>query len=148
MQQKFINYDLAVLPFLGAALLLLGACSSDPKNQVEPVTIIQTDVLEIPAFRSDEKPVKHFGYSVLFDKTMNVPKWVGYHLTRHNGLTKTVEITRQFNYDLAIEDSPGPHYYEKTEFDRGQMAPAEDMRWSPESMQDSFLMTNITPQKP
>lgn len=38
--------------------------------------------------------------------------------------------------------------YSKSGYDRGHMCPAADCLWSGQAMKESFLMVNITPQKP
>ena len=61
---------------------------------------------------------------------------------------KVVERSNNFHKDRVIPESPTHKDYAKTGYDRGHMAPAGDMRWSPEAMSDSFLMTNMSPQHP
>jgi endonuclease G len=41
-----------------------------------------------------------------------------------------------------------PSDYTNSGFDRGHLAPAGDMKWSETAMDESFLMSNISPQKP
>jgi endonuclease G len=44
--------------------------------------------------------------------------------------------------------SADPDDYRGSGYDRGHLVPAADMKWSATSMTESFLMSNMSPQKP
>ncbi len=131
--------------------LLFSACTSLPV-QVEqsPHSHLQTipGVLEVPVHSKDDKIFKRTGYYVLFDSVKRVPKWVAYKLDKNTSTNKAVPRTDNFRLDVDIENCPNPKDYDfkKNGYDRGHLAPAEDMRWSKAAMDDSFLMSNMTPQ--
>jgi len=52
-----------------------------------------------------------------------------------------------FHSDPRIGKNPSPSQYENTGYDKGHMAPAGDAS-SIAEMYETFLMTNMTPQKP
>ena len=44
-----------------------------------------------------------------------------------------------------MKGCPEPTNYAGSGFDRGHLVPAGDLKWNPEAMRQSFLMTNICP---
>lgn len=131
-------------------LALVVACTSKPvsesssrSNAVDPQSFTH---LEIPLTSTTEHPIHHTGFTVLFDKAHHVPRWVAYHLNKATVLNKAVDRSDHFHRDLEADGCPTPQEYKHSGFDRGHLAAAEDMRWSARAMDDSFLMSNMTPQ--
>lgn len=87
-------------------------------------------------------------FCIGFSRKHRQPLWVQYRLLAAEVENKVVERSNNFHKDRVIPESPAHKDYAKTGYDRGHMAPAGDMRWSPEAMSDSFLMTNMSPQHP
>ena len=87
-------------------------------------------------------------FCIGFSRKHRQPLWVQYRLLATEVENQVVERSNNFHKDLIIPESPIPKDYVKSGYDRGHMAPAGDMRWSPEAMSDSFLMTNMSPQHP
>ena len=85
------------------------------------------------------------GYSHKYRQAL----WVSYILTKEQLQQKQVKRSDKFSSDPAIIKNPVvPQNYNKTGYDRGHLAPAADMTYSVPSMQNSFFMTNISPQIP
>lgn len=117
--------------------------------EAPPKIILQhVETIGLPTVKKGEVPIKHAGYTVLFDKTKHVPKWFFYHMTKQLTATKAATRSNRFHSDPLVDGCPDPSEYKKSGYDRGHMAPAEDMRWSAESEYDSFSMANMTPQAP
>lgn len=54
-----------------------------------------------------------------------------------------------FRADPSVSSGSAlPTDYRSSGFDRGHIAPAGDMKWSQQVMEESFYMSNITPQSP
>ena len=68
-------------------------------------------------------------------------------MTQEKLKSKAVSRANNFRYDAEV-DSARPTDYARSGYDRGHMVPAEDQRWSAQAMADSFLMSNMAPQKP
>lgn len=75
-------------------------------------------------------------------------RWVAYELDL-NKLNGSIKRSNRFRIDpKVITGSAELSDYKKSGYDRGHLAPAADMKWSKAAMDDSFLMSNISPQVP
>lgn len=85
------------------------------------------------------------GMDLSFNPQYHIPNWVSWELT---GAETRGEITRtnKFFADPEVEGSAETWDYSYSGYDRGHMAPAGDMRWNKEAMEQTFYMTNIVPQ--
>jgi len=81
----------------------------------------------------------------LYDKGNHRVIVVAEHLK--HGSIGSAERLNQFHSDDRIGKNPSPTQYSNTGFDKGHMAPAGDSSNAAE-MYQTFLMTNMTPQKP
>ena len=93
----------------------------------------------------------HTAYISYFNTKHRIPNCVIYELTATQvaqcdapGAEKRKNY--QFNADPMCSASPQWSDYKHSSYDRGHMAPANDMKWSKTSMEESFYMTNICPQ--
>ena len=89
--------------------------------------------------------------TVNFNTAYRVPNCVSYVLTSEmvditNGPNAQNRRNYKFYRDPSVSGCPEWYEYRGSGYDRGHMAPANDMRWSTQSMSDCFLMTNICPQ--
>lgn len=92
-----------------------------------------------------EEIIEYTGMTVSFNRDEHIPNWVAYELTADEAQGEEPRGNR-FAPDTAVSGCATPDDYKHTGFDRGHLAPAADMKWSPQAMQESFLMTNIAPQ--
>lgn len=83
-------------------------------------------------------------FLVNFNTSLHIPNWVSWELTSDE--TFGEEPRGKFATDPAIAGSATPDDYKGSGYDRGHMAPAADMKWSPQAMQRCFYMTNMCPQ--
>ena len=74
-------------------------------------------------------------------------EWVVYYLTKEETEGK-VERSNEFLSDPNIPNSPTKLDYNQTGYDRGHQAPAADMKFSSQAMEECFYMTNMSPQEP
>lgn len=88
----------------------------------------------------------YVGYSVCYRESYEQAEWAATYLTRDR-LVKGADRKDNFRADPEIPTgSATPADYKGTGYDRGHLVPAADLAWSEESMDDSFYMTNMSPQ--
>lgn len=104
--------------------------------------------LAIPQFTKSTKSqvIEHAGYTVSYNEQRRNPNWVAYELTADE-VDGTEPRDSKFIPDpnvigrQAVDDD-----YKHSGWDRGHLAPAADMKWSEQAMDESFYLSNISPQ--
>ena len=120
---------------------------------------LQTDAsLQIPLGKDLETPIslaprqeqiiRHSGYTVSYNKDLKIPNWVSYELTREETRGKEKRGNRFITDPLVTGPIATNADYTRSGYDKGHMAPAADMKWSPEAMKESFYFSNMCPQHP
>ncbi len=91
--------------------------------------------------------VHHKGYSLSYSEPHEQAEWVAYELKKSH-LASINHKRPYFEIDAAIETGAA-HWrnYKKSGFDRGHLCPAGDRRYSKEAYDETFLTSNISPQK-
>ncbi|EIE5875671.1 DNA/RNA non-specific endonuclease [Vibrio parahaemolyticus] len=102
----------------------------------------------IPSSNSDQFLCRD-GYAVGYNYNTKNADWVAYHIT-----AESVNITNKRS-NAFQEDTEMPDYarstladYKGSGYDRGHLAPSATMDFTQESMKQSFLMSNMSPQLP
>lgn len=106
--------------------------------------------LEIPISLTprQEQIIHHTGYTVSYNKDLKLPNWVSYELTRKETKGKEKRSNR-FIADPLVKGLIATNAdYTRSGYDKGHMAPAADMKWSPQAMKESFYFSNMCPQHP
>ncbi|MET3667936.1 DNA/RNA non-specific endonuclease [Caulobacter sp. 1776] len=151
------------LPFLTLAGLLLAApvLAQAPPTPPPPPPVVDPAVqaaclarfkdVGLPHLRSESAQAEQApvvcrrGYALSFNKKTLNPDWVIERLTKAE-LIGTAQRRDNFHKDDLVPDSPTPEDYTNTGRDRGHQAPAADAKFSQPVMDDSFAMTNMSPQ--
>lgn len=102
----------------------------------------------MPSANSDQFLCRD-GYAVGYNYDTKNADWVAYHVT-----AESVNITNKRSNSFK-EDTEMPDYarstladYKGSGYDRGHLAPSATMDFTRESMKQSFLMSNMSPQLP
>lgn len=133
-----------------AAILLVGKYNTSEGQQAKPNTASQKVVgdLEIPiaTVHRNEQIIRHAGYTVSFNPDWHIPNWVAYKLTAEETSGVTQRGKSFLPDPLVTKGSATTNDYKNSGWDRGHMAPAADMKWSQQAMNESFYLSNICPQ--
>lgn len=105
--------------------------------------------MEIPAYLTDrdEEIVQHDGFTLSYNKKLLIPNWVAWVLT--SGRTRgNLKRANNFQPDETIKQGPIAYDtdYRGSGYSRGHMCPAADCKFSRNSMNECFLLSNICPQ--
>jgi len=108
------------------------------------------------AVRADTLPecpcsqiIHHNAFTACYSDSMKESKWVEYRLRKSELIAKRTPRTNKFLADPMITTTKVmPNDYAKSGYDRGHMAPAEDMEYNSTDEAECFYMTNMIPQLP
>ncbi len=94
--------------------------------------------------------LRNRGYMVGYSDWRGNPLWVIYRLSPVPEDAQSDKRPSRFDTDWRAINRVSHDSYTRGGYDRGHMAPnrAMNLLYGQEGQQDSFLMTNITPQKP
>jgi len=93
--------------------------------------------------------VHHTYYTLSYAEDHEQAEWVAYVLTRDHLNENWVERTNSFKPDPEVHtESATPRDYKSSGYDKGHLCPAADMSFSIQAMDESFFMSNISPQVP
>ena len=91
--------------------------------------------------------VKHHYYTLEYSENHEQARWVAYELFKTD-LDGKQRRSNSFKPDKAVQSGSAVlSDYRGSGYDRGHLAPAGDMKRSKIAMSESFLMSNISPQK-
>ena len=106
-------------------------------------TAYAQDALYLPAPDPAYQQVTHLGYVLAYAEDHEQAAWVAYELTATE-VAGTEERTNNFRRDQAIRTGTATKAdYKGSGYDRGHLAPAADMKWSPAAMSESFYLSNM-----
>ena len=102
----------------------------------------------LPLYTNNELIVRHNSFTLSYSETHEQARWVAYDLDLDKTYG-TVKRTNRFRTDPKVATGSAElSDYKSSGYDRGHLAPAGDMKWSLTAMDESFFMSNISPQVP
>lgn len=91
--------------------------------------------------------IHHEGYSLSYSEPHEQAEWVAYELKKSH-LSNSNFKRPYFQVDKAVK-TKAAHWrnYKKSGYDRGHLCPAGDRKYSQSAHDETFLTSNISPQK-
>ncbi|MCU0411049.1 MAG: DNA/RNA non-specific endonuclease [Bacteroidetes bacterium] len=124
-----------------------------PSSREVPIACIQ-DVSTVGVADSllpqatDSMLVRHRHYALSYRPRHGQAEWVAYWLA-DTMLAPGAERRDRFRSDPSVPGgSARPSDYRGTGFDKGHLCPAADMSWDSLAMEETFYMSNMSPQSP
>jgi endonuclease G len=101
-----------------------------------------------PSPLKGEEIIERTAFTFSYNEAHEQANWVAYVLTKAQ-LGSGVERSNKFMPDPLVSSQTATNAdYAKSGYDRGHLAPAADMSWSLQVMQESFYFSNMSPQLP
>lgn len=110
-------------------------------------TIVLGNSLPFPV---SEKIIQRKGYFVCYDFKNRQPRWVYEHLTEKSLQRNASREGIEFKEDSLVPQifQAKNSDYKNSGYDRGHVVPAGDLKDNQEAMEESFYLSNISPQTP
>lgn len=93
--------------------------------------------------------VRHTWFALSYDEDHEQAEWVVYEITRDRLNENWADRPNTFRPDPDVRtESATPRDYNGSGYDRGHLVPAADMAFDAAAIDESFLMSNMSPQVP
>lgn len=121
---------------------------ADKPGAEKPATTSQVPEDILPASTTGAL-VRHTYYALSYDEDHEQAEWVAYEITRDRLNENWAERPNTFRPDSDVRtESATPRDYSGSGYDKGHLCPAADMAFNEAAIDESFLMSNMSPQVP
>ena len=113
------------------------------------ISLALTSPLELPKINSNDEIISHSYFTLSYNENHEQANWVAYKLTRNMIENGSYSRTNNYRPDYKVKNSSSQlSDYKYSDYDKGHLCPASDMKISKTGMSESFFMSNISPQNP
>jgi endonuclease G len=96
---------------------------------------------------SSGEVIVHKAFALSYSEEHEQAEWTAHELTKENLQKDWNQRVDNFLPDKAVRTgSATPADYRGSGYDRGHLVPAADMAWDAKAMEETFLLSNISPQ--
>ncbi len=137
-----------VIIVLALLIILLAYSWVVHNRETSKPDVEELNLEELAIPRNDgQNLVGHIGYTLCYSEEHEQPLWVAYVLTPEEVHATPVKRKDNFRADPAVSTGSAVLAdYRSSGYDRGHLAPFADLAWSEESGNDSFFLSNMSPQ--
>ena len=123
---------------------------TQPQQPTQPIPSTEgSDNLAYGVPGAADTIIDREGYALGYSEYHEQARWVIYHMTAEEASTKATSREDNFRPDPEIPTGSATLAdYRGFGYDRGHLAPAADMAFSFKTMDESFYMSNMSPQRP
>jgi len=124
--------------------------SNDPQSEIQnPNLKTEPQVPEEIFPASSGEVVQHTWFALSYAEDHEQAEWVAYELTRERLDKNWAERPNTFRPDQKVRtESATPRDYNSSGYDKGHLCPAADMAFDAAAIDETFFMSNMSPQVP
>jgi len=121
--------------------------NDNQRNKTNQENILDGNNPDFLPIGTNKEIVKHKGYTLSYSEPYEQAEWVAYPLTREMVVGYHAPRNDNFRPDFSVKTySATPDDYRGSGYDRGHLCPASDMSYDEKAMDETFLMSNMSPQ--
>ncbi len=110
-------------------------------------SVYAAEEYSLPSVPRGSQLVQHEHFSLSYNDDFEQADWVSFVLTRENLSKDWNQRVDNFRPDPSVEAGTAtPADYRGSGYDRGHLVAAADMAWDVTAMDETFYMSNISPQ--
>ncbi|MFY0627381.1 MAG: DNA/RNA non-specific endonuclease [Reichenbachiella sp.] len=118
-------------------------------NEENPYYFSKSFDFTWPAYTNNDAIVEHSFFALRYNEKKEQADWVAYKLIGSNLENAKYKRRDNFREDPKVQTkSAHPNDYKGSGYDRGHLAPAADFTWNKDGLDESFYMSNMSPQLP
>lgn len=120
-----------------------------PKNRTPQAPPTESQVPEEIFPSGSGEVVRHTWYALSYSEDHEQAEWVAYELTRDHLNENWADRPNSFRPDPEVRtESATPRDYNVSGYDKGHLCPAADMAFDATAIDETFYMSNMSPQEP
>ena len=146
---KFMKYFTYKKCFSVLFLCLIFSCKKESiaLNSTEALTSVVTKNIDLTPTSTTNQIIYHTNYTLSYVEKYEQAEWVAYTLSKRNLKQHNFKRPYFIQDNKVTTHSADWRNYKKSGYDKGHLCPAGDMTFSFDAYEETFLTSNISPQK-